>query len=290
MKKVLFFLMFLIMLTGDNYAQDKAADSRLITEQKVPEAPLLDWPLDKPRGFRNYAQELIFNKKMPYEFLHIAWAYYMSGYNGIRTYMGDERFDSFRQIIGIKRYEVKQDEYDKYLRDAYKTEIFTITGGSVVHDFVQAEWYFTKSLQILRDKVKWDPQITNKEIYKDLVKNIYRSMVYCALYIGNYKKSLKYLIEYKKYGTDTLFIMEWEARIFGVLVDIAEKYDWVFVGKMSFDYMKKEHRKLLLKAIDMHYPGESVLKQELRKRIYPDLVIESVNLTNEMFFAPDEVK
>ncbi|MBU1078052.1 MAG: hypothetical protein KKH98_12215 [Spirochaetes bacterium] len=275
MKRFLVLVMILLLAVSLNHAQEKAEDSKLVSEQEVPEAPLLEWPIHGHTGYGNYAQELIFNRKKPIEFMIVAWAYYMAGYNGVKAYLGDDRFDSFRKVMGIKIYEDKPDIYDKYIRNPYQVEIFTMTSGSLLSDFIESEWYFTRALEILRDKVQWDPQVTNKEIYKDLVRNIYRSLTYCSLYIGNYRKALKYLMEYKKFGIDAMFVSEWESRIWGVLVAIAKKYDWVFVGKMSYDYMKKEHKKILLEAINMYYPGESVLKEELKKRIYPELHIDN---------------
>lgn len=277
-KGILYFLLCFIMITS--ITAQKAEDSALIKEQEVPEAPLLDWPLDKPKGLSNYAQELVFNRKKASEYLHIAWAYYMNGYNGMKTYMGDDKFDSFKQITGIKRYEYNGEAYDLYERHAYKVEIFSYTGPSLLRDFIEAEWYFTKALDILKNKVAFDPQVTSKQLYKDLIKNLYRSKVYCSLYIGNYKKALNFLNEYKKYSTDTIFITEWETRIYGVLVEIAKKYDWVFVGDKSYGSMKRQHREKLLKAIDLHYPADSVLKEELKKRIYPELIPEKQKITS----------
>ncbi len=248
-------------------------------KDKIPQAPVLDWPYARPTGFRNYAQELIFDRNKGEQYLSKARAYYIAGYNGLRTTLSEEEFDHYKKIAGISFYEPNLGQYDEYQRNPYKVEILLPTGPSALNDFVEAEWYFTKVLQLLAEYVQWDSEVSTQPLYKNLLSNTYKSLVYCAVYIGNYKKAIKYLDEFKKYSSDDIFIVEWEARIYGILVEIAKKYDWVFVGSLSYESLRRKHRDLLLQAIERNFPGESKTKEELKKRIYPDLVY-SVNATN----------
>jgi len=247
---------------------------------KITDAPVLEWPADKKTGFRNYAQELIFNKLKGEYYLNKAKAYYLAGCNGLESYLGKEEFENFKKICGIKWYEPDPSKYDPYERNPYKVEIFTPSGLSALYDFIEAEWYFTKVIKILARYVSWDTELSTRPIYKQLLINSFKSLVYCNVYIGNYNKALKYLKEYKKFKPDDLFILEWEARIYGILVSIAEKYDWVFVGDKSYESLKKKHRELLLKIIDVQYPGESKTKEELKMRIYPELAISPVSMSS----------
>lgn len=272
--KIIFLILFLfpISLLGQTNQMSK---------DKVPSAPVLDWPYARPNGFRNYAQELIFNRNKGEYYLEKAKAYYMAGYNGMRTTLNESEFEHYKRICGLSFYEPRPEKYNEYDRDPYRVEILTPTGDSALNDFVEAEWYFTKALGILGEYVQWDSEVATQPIYKNILYNTYKSLVYCAVYVGNYKKAIRYLDEFKKYSSDDMFIIEWEARIYGILVEIAKKYDWVFVGPLSYDALRKKHREILIKAIDRNFPGESKTKEELKKRIYPDLTYEESFTNNQ---------
>ncbi len=256
-------------------------NSKLIfKEENIPTAPNLRWPVDKPAGLQNFAQELILNKERLQDYLLLARAYYIKGYNNMEVYLGEEKFRMFKQIAGIKMYEKNPEGIDPYDIDPYKFEIFTPTGFSVLRDFNEALYSFTEAYNILRYIGAWDVTITTKELYKKLIDNLYRSLIYCCVHVNNYEKALKYVNEFKKISDDEKFIIEWETRIYGVLVGIAKKYDWSFTGDKSYRKRKEHHRKLLLKAIELYYPGESYLKNVLKKKIYPEFIYEPPSVTN----------
>lgn len=264
----------LLLLGARVLAGQDAADydkDPLFQKGVVPPAPVLEWPYEKPSGYRNYAQELIFNKTRGEYYLAQAKAYYLAGFNGLRVGLGEEAFGYFRKITGLAFYEEDKSKYDLYERNHYKIEIMSPSGGAALNDFIEAEWYLTKTIQILFRYVEWDAEVATQPEYKLLLSNTYKCLVYCAVYVGNYRKALKYLEEFKKYNEDDLFIIEWEVRIYGMLVELAKKYDWVFVGPLSYESMKKKHREVLLKAIEFNYPGQSKTKEELKVRIYPEL-------------------
>ncbi len=272
MKKILITIVLLITIISLTPAQNE--NVALIQDKKVPKAPNLPWPIDKDKGLHNFAQEMIFNKDKLNEYLELARAYYIAGYNGLNVYLGDETFKVFKQITGVKIYEVDHSKGDLYLQDPYKIEIFTTSGLSVLKDFIEAEWCYNETMNILKYIGQWDRTITTKGLYKELVDNTYKSLIYCSVYVNNYKVAWKYISEYKKISKDEKFIIEWETRILGVLVGIAKKYDWALTGAESYRKRKEQHRDVLLRAIDFYYPGESDLKKELKKNIYPEFVYE----------------
>ncbi|MBN1898206.1 MAG: hypothetical protein JW827_05475 [Spirochaetes bacterium] len=245
-----------------------------LDDDSLEDAPVLNWPYERKPGFLNYAQELIFNKTKGEYYLKKAKAYYMAGLSGLVTYFGPDELEHFFKHTGIKWYEPDPSKSDYYLRDPYMTEILTPTGGSVLYDFILSEWYFTKSLDILARYVEWDADVATRPLFKNLLNNTFKSLVYCSVYVGNYEKALGYLQEYKRFNPDKVFVLEWEARIFGMIVDVAKEWDWSFVGDKKAHAWMKKHRKALIKALDYHYPGDSKTKEEIKKRIYPELIIE----------------
>lgn len=276
MIRISLIIILISLFSINTFAQKKVPDPNLLDEnnrEKVPAAPVLDWPFERQTGFNNYAQELIFNPQRGEYYLEKARAYYYAGYQGIQTFLGDEDFGYFKKITGIKWYEEDQSQADPYLRDPYKVERMTGSSPSIFQDFLDAQWYFTKAAEIIYDYIAWDKEISTKPAYKDLVNNTYKCLVYCNVYTGNYPKALEYLDQYKKFAVnDQMFLIEWEARIYGILVEVARKYDWAFVGNKSYEYLKKKHKELLAKAIEFHYSGESKNKDELKDRIYPELI------------------
>ena len=279
MKSRIFIILTIIiflLISLNIFAQSKTPSPDLNNKDKIPQVPTLDWPFDRAGGFQNYAQELIFNKNRGEYYLDKAKAYYIAGYQGIQTYFGNTDLGYFKKITGIKWYEEDPTQNDAYLRNPYKVESLSISGPSVLQDFVDALWYFTKAVDILNNYVSWDTEVTTKPIYKDLLNNSYKSLIYCNVYAGNYSQALDALEEYKKNNaSDENFTIEWEARIYGILVDIAKKYDWNLVGNKSYEYLKKKHKELLTKAIDFHYQGDSQTKEELKNRIYPEYMFKT---------------
>ncbi len=259
-------------------------NNKLITDEKyTPLAPTLKWPIDKPSGLQNFAQELILNKERLQDYLLLARAYYIKGYNGMEVHLGEEKFKVFKQIAGIKKYEPNPKGTDPYDIDPYKVEIFTPSGFSVLRDFSNAQYCFTEAYNILKYIGTWDTTITTKELYKNLADNIYRCLIYCCVHVNNYEKALIYINEYKKINKEEneKFIIEWETRIYGVIVGIAKKYDWSFTGDKSYRKRKEKHRELLLNAIEHYYPGESYIKEVLKKQIYPEFIYEPPAVTNK---------
>ncbi len=271
MKKI---LIVIILLLGIAVLPAQDDPKSLIQDKKIPRAPNLQWPIDKEKGLNNFAQELIFNKQRLDEYLKLARAYYIAGYNGLNVYLGDEDFRMFKQITGIKIYEVDKSKGDLYLQDPYKIEIHTTTGLSVLKDFIEADWCFNETLNILKYIGEWDRTISTKELYKEIADNTYRCLIYCSVYVNNYKAAWKYIKEFKEISKDEKFIIEWETRVLGVLVGIAKKYDWSFTGEESYRRYKERHREVLLRAIEYYYPEESDLKKRLKKQIYPEFIYD----------------
>ncbi len=223
----------------------------------------LGWPFDRYSGFENYAQELIFNRDKGYEYLEQARKYYLEGYNL------------------IKRYQINPEKYDPYERDPYKIESGSPTDLSMRQDFALAQVYFTRALDITARYIDWDNKINQEPLYKSLVENCYKNVIYTAVYNGNFNIAMNFLQEYKKHSPDENFVDEWNARIMGNLVKLHEKYSWAFVGKLSADNMKREHRKMLNDAIEKKYASDENIKTELEKRIYPDEVMAAETTTDE---------
>lgn len=246
MRKIFIFSGFIILLIGAAYTQ---------TAQKseIPSVNL-NWPFDKYSGFENYAQELVFYRDKGYEYLEAARKYYIEGYNL------------------IKRYQLRPEIYDKYERDPYSIETGSPTDLSMRMDFALAEVYFSRALDLSARYIDWDPKIKNEPLYKSLIENCFKNAIFTSVYNGNYYTALKYINEYKKFSPDEKFVDEWEARIMGNLVKLHEKYDWVFVGKLSAQNMKREHRQLLNSIIEKRYSNEPELIKELKNRIYPEEV------------------
>ncbi|MHA1294788.1 MAG: hypothetical protein ACTSQJ_19285, partial [Promethearchaeota archaeon] len=193
----------------------------------------------------------------------------------------DEKFKIFKHMTGIKTYEPATNVFDLYERDKYKFEIYSITGFSVLKDFLEAQYAFTEAYNILKYIGRWDKSITKQKLYQELTDNVYRSLIYCCVYVNNYEKALKYLKEYEKITSDKKFILDWKTRIYGVLVKIAEKYDWSFTGDKSYRKRKEQHRKILLEAIEFYYPEDTELKHKLIEKIYPEFIYKPVKKTNK---------
>jgi hypothetical protein len=251
MKKIISIIIILTISISFLYSQ-QAKETK--SEQQV-EKVELNWPFDKYSGFENYAQELVFYRDKGYEYLEQARKYYIEGYNL------------------IKRYQLRPEIYDLYLRDPYRVEVGSPTDLSMRMDFALAEVYFTRALDISARYMDWDTKIKNEPLYKSLLENCFKNVIYTSVYNGNYYRALKYLNEYKKFQPDEKFINEWEARIMGNLVKLHEKYDWVFVGKYSAENMKREHRELLNRIIEKNYSNDPEFMKELKNRIYPEYVV-----------------
>jgi len=217
----------------------------------------LNWPFDKHSGFVNYAQELIFYPEKSKYWLDKAKEYYFKGYDS------------------IKRYQVRPDVYDPYERDAYRIDAISPTGMGIFRDFIIAEYWFNKSREIVGHFIEWDPKINTDEEYQKMVENTYKNLVFVSIYKGQYDRALSYLQEYKYFNPEKKFIEEWEARIQGNRVLIHQKYDWIFTGEQSYQYLKNQHRKFLLDIIEETYSGDEKLKEQLQKRIYPEYLIQS---------------
>lgn len=217
----------------------------------------LGWPFDKHPGFINYAQELIFYREKSKEYLDKAKEYYYKGYDC------------------IKRYQVRPEESDPYERDAYKFDAISPSGSGVFRDFILAEYWFNKSRGIVAHHIAWDPQINSNPEYQKMVENTYKNLIFVTVYKGQYDRALTYLNEYKYFQPDKRFIEEWEARIVGNRVVLHQKFDWVFTGEQSYQYLKDQHRKFLLDIINETYSGDPKLKEELETRIYPEYIIQS---------------
>lgn len=144
--KVLLITLFIILFNNINIISQSTSTQQ--SEKEIPEVPVLKWPIDKPKGLRNYAQELIFDKEKSEYYLNKAKAYYVAGCEGLERYVGASEFRKFKKIYGIKNYEEKPDKVDLYERDPYKVEVFTPSGLSAIYDFAEAEWYFTKAIKI----------------------------------------------------------------------------------------------------------------------------------------------
>ncbi len=249
MRKIIIVLLT-ILLSGGLFTINAQKDNTEIAKIN------LEWPPDKYSGFANYAQELVFHKERGLYYLEKAKKYYKEGYNLIKFYI------------------VKPDEYDFYKKNPYKTEMGTPTALSVAQDFADAEYYFTLSLNIVAHFVQWDPDLTQKPLYKNLVQNTFRNLIYVSTYNANFNKALKYVEEYKKFNPDDMdFVEEWEARILGNIVKVHEKYDWSFTGKLKAASLKKKHREMLMKIIDKKYGNNPTLKKELINRIYPEYTV-----------------
>jgi len=207
---------------------------------------------------------LVFHKERGEYYLEKAKKYYEEGYNLVKFYI------------------VNPDEYDFYKRDPYKVETGLPTALSVAQDFADAEYYFTLALNIVAHYVQWDPDLTQKPLYKSLVQNTFRNLIYVSTYNANFDKALKYIDEYKKFNPDDMdFVDEWEARILGNIVKLHEKYDWVFTGKLKASSLKKKHREMLSKIIEKKYGNNPTLKKELLNRIYPECVVLPTQKNNQ---------
>jgi len=215
----------------------------------------LDWPFDKHSGFLNYAQELVFNKEKGMEYLDLAKQYYKKGYDA------------------IKRYQKNPDVYDPYERDAYRFDAISPYGMGVFRDFILAEYWFAKAMEIVARKLEWDPNINTKEEYKNLVGNSFKNLIFVTVYKGQYERALAYLNEYKKFMPEKKFINEWEARILGNIVLLHKTYDWVYTGDQSYLFLKTKHRRFLMDVIDETYSSDPKLRDALKKRIYPEYFI-----------------
>lgn len=223
-----------------------------------------DWPFDRPSGFHNFAQELIFDKEKGKFHLEVAKDYYSKG------------------LKILKLYEQKPDEYDWYNRDPYFIEAISPYGAGMRYDIVTAEYWFAKTLHIVARTVYWDTQINNTEEYRTLVKNTFNNLLFTSIINGHFHKAYAYLKEYRKYPHDANFVDEWESRILGNIVKLHEKYEYAYVGIQSSQYLKKQHRELLIKIIEKRYSGQPELKKEMINRIYPEFVIHSETEKDEV--------
>lgn len=223
----------------------------------------LKWPFDQPSGLNNYAQELVFNKDKGLYHLEIAKNYYDIGY-GL-----------------MERYQIKEDEYDLYIKDPYRIEVFSPYGMGMRQHFTLAEYWFLKSFDIVARYIKWDEQITSKQEYKTLLKNTFNNLLYTSIYNGCFHRAYTYLDEYKSFSSDPDFIEEWESKILGNIVKLHKKYDFAFTGVQSYDYLKIKHRELLIKIIERRYANQPKLKKELINRVYPELIIELEETSRE---------
>ncbi len=263
MKKISLFIIIFFSITTILVAADDSKKSNNKEYNSQVSTVDLEWPVDIYPGFANYAQELVFHKERGLHYLEKAKKYYTEGYNI------------------IKQYVVNPESHDPYLRNPYKVEVGSVSGLSVKQDFADAEYYFTLSLNIVAHYVQWDPDLTKQPLYKSLVQNSFRNLIYVCTYNGNFDKALKYVEEYKKFNPQDMdFVNEWEARILGNIVKLHEKYDWAFTGKLSALSLKKKHRDLLVKIINEKYKSNPQLRDELLNRIYPECVIKPTQKNN----------
>ncbi len=253
MKRIIILICVLVIIMPGiiKSQQQKKSQEEMLREITMP------WPFDKPTGLRNYAQELVFNRQKGEEKLKEAEMYYNKG------------------LALITNYLPHPEKYDIYERDPYRYDAISPYGLTMREDIAMAEHYFAKAYYIVSKYVEWDPTLTSKPFYKELMRKTFKNLVYAAVYNNNFWRALKYIEEYKKYDPESEFALEWEARIYGCLVEIHEKYDWAYTGKYKVDMIKRKHRALLKEIIDKKYgqkePADFV--RELKIRIYPEYVI-----------------
>lgn len=252
-KGLMFFLFFLVMsgaplITG----AEEVFDPNMKIE------PLnLEWPCDKPSGFNNYAQELVFYKDRSAYYLKLAKAYFKKGSDI------------------MKFYTVNPQAYDIYTKDRYRYDSANRYSDGIRDDFRVSEYWFNKTLDIIAHNIQWDPATANNQEYKDLIQNTFKNLVYTSVYNGKYWEAKIYLDEYRSFNPDENFLDEWNARIMGNLVKLHEAYDWGFTGRFSSVYLKKEHHEMLKKVIEKRYSGDAKMKDELNNRVYPERVIQT---------------
>ncbi|MDD5066150.1 MAG: hypothetical protein PHF84_03805 [bacterium] len=246
-------LLLLSFFTLTDYTLLKAEE---IADPNAKIEPLnLEWPCDKPSGFHNYAQELVFYRDRSQYYLNLAKTYYNKGYSI------------------MKYYQINNQIFDTYERDRYRYDAANRYSDGVREEFRLAEYWFDRTLDIIAHNIEWDPGVANNQEYKDLIQNTFKNLVYVTVYNGKYWQAVAYLDEYKKFNPDEKYVDEWEARIKGNIVKIHEEYSWGFTGRYSAAYLKKEHHELLKKVIDKRYSGDAKFKDELKNRVYPDQVI-----------------
>ncbi len=247
----------LLVISPLNIISQKPDENKDIKDLNKVNPLSFEWPYDKHSGFLNYAQELLFNKDLGLKYLETAKEYYNKGYDKIAIYQANP------------------DSSDAYIRNRYKMDATSPYGLGIFRDFRIAEYWLFKSLEIVKDNLKWDPQVNTNPEYDTLVENTFKNLIYIAVYNAKFHKALEYLNIYKDFNPDEKFINEWGSRIAGNIIILHKKYSYGFTGKQSFPYLKQKHRESLLELIKKHYPESTELQKELGERIYPEYIIFS---------------